>query len=106
MQLPILFILLALMWVVLIVPRQREARRQRALLASLAVGDEVITGGGIHGRVVELDDETVMVEVAPGVTLKIARRAVLSRLDVPAVPSSPGAERPEAGPDATTGTED
>jgi len=106
MQLPILFILLALMWVVLIVPRQREARRQRALLASLAVGDEVITGGGIHGLVVELDDETVMVEVAPGVTLKIARRAILSRLDVPAVGSSPSADRPESGPDATTGTED
>ena len=108
MQLSFLFILLALMWVVLIVPRQREARRQRALLATLEVGDEVVTAGGIHGRVVGVvvDDDTVMVEVAPAVTLKIARRAVLSRVDEPAVPIAPGLDRPDPSPDPVVGTED
>ena len=105
MQLAFLFILLALMWVLLIVPRQREARRQRGLQATLAVGDEVITAGGIHGRVVDLADETVQVEVAPEVVLRIARQAVLSRVDAP-VPSVPGLDRTDPSPDNVVGTED
>ncbi|HEY5153714.1 MAG TPA: preprotein translocase subunit YajC [Acidimicrobiales bacterium] len=105
MQLAFLFILLALMWVLLIVPRQREARRQRGLQATLAVGDEVITAGGIHGRVVDLADETVQVEVAPEVVLRIARQAVLSRVDAP-VPSVPGLDRTDPSPDTVVGTED
>ena len=107
MQLAFLFILLALMWVLLIVPRQREAKRRRALVETLAVGDQVVTAGGIHGRVTALADATVGVEVAPGVVLTIAREAVLSRADEPALPSvTPGADRPEPRPDSTTGTED
>ncbi len=106
MQLAFLFIVLALMWVLLIVPRQREARRQRALLATLAVGDDVVTAGGIHGRVTAVEDETVMVEVAPGVVLTITRRAVLSRAEAPAVPSTPGLDRPDPSPDPVVGTED
>ena len=105
MQLAFLFILLALMWVLLIVPRQREARRQRGLQATLAVGDEVITAGGIHGRVVGLADDTVQVEVAPDVVLRIARQAVLSRVDAP-VPSVPGLDRTDPSPDTVVGTED
>ena len=105
MQLAFLFILLALMWVLLIVPRQREARRQRGLQATLAVGDEVITAGGIHGRVVDLTDDTVQVEVAPDVVLRIARQAVLSRVDAP-VPSVPGLDRTDPSPDTVVGTED
>jgi preprotein translocase subunit YajC len=106
MQLAFLFILLALMWVLLIVPRQREARRQRALLATLATGDQVITAGGIHGCVVDLDDDSVQVEVAPGVVLRIARQAVLSRADEPVVPSLPGLDRTDPSPDTVVGTED
>ena len=103
MQLAFLFIVLALMWVLLIVPRQREARRQRAVMATLAVGDEVVSAGGIHGRVVDLDDEIVLVEVAPGVNLKISRQAILTRTSQP---TEAAAERPDPSSGNAAGAED
>ena len=43
---------------------------------SIAVGDEIITAGGLHGTVEEFEDETVQVEIAPGVVVTLDRRAV------------------------------
>jgi preprotein translocase subunit YajC len=77
----LIFILLALLWVVLIVPRQREVRRHNALVASLEVGDEVMTGAGIYGTITALGDDDVSVEIAPGVTVRMAKRAVGSRIE-------------------------
>ena len=50
----ILFIVLAVMWVLLAVPRQREARRHNAVMSSLVIGDEVMTGGGLRLRTRDL----------------------------------------------------
>ncbi|CAM3916981.1 preprotein translocase subunit YajC [Janibacter anophelis] len=54
-------------------------RRQRTMAeftASLQVGDEVFTTSGILGRIVELDDDRLRLEVAPGTVLTMDRRAV------------------------------
>jgi preprotein translocase subunit YajC len=106
----LIFILLALLWVVLIVPRQREVRRHNALVASLEVGDEVMTGAGIYGTITRLADDDVWVEVAPGVTVRMAKRAVGSRIEPEATsaaadddPSDVAVERDRA---QTEGTED
>ncbi len=77
----LIFILLALLWVVLIVPRQREVRRHKALVASLDVGDEVMTGAGIYGTITALGDDDISVEIAPGVTIRMAKRAVGSKIE-------------------------
>jgi preprotein translocase subunit YajC len=77
----LIFILLALLWVVLIVPRQREVRRHNALVASLEVGDEVMTGAGIYGTITVLGDDDVSVEIAPGVVVRMAKRAVGSKVE-------------------------
>ena len=63
----------------LIRPRQQRMRQQQVAARQLAVGDEVVTAGGIHGRVVALGDDTVDVEVSPGVVLTFLRRAVNAR---------------------------
>ncbi len=76
-----IFILMALLWVVLIVPRQREVRRHNALVASLQVGDEVMTGAGIYGTITALGDDDVWVEIAPSVTVRMAKRAVGSKIE-------------------------
>jgi preprotein translocase subunit YajC len=76
----ILLALFVLMWVVLIVPRQRELKRHTRLLAELAVGDEVMTGAGIYGVVRAIDGEYVRLEVADGVELKVAKRAVMAKV--------------------------
>jgi preprotein translocase subunit YajC len=72
----IIIILFAVAWVVLILPKQRELKRHNAFVQSLAVGDEVMTGSGIYGT---------LVEVAPGVEIKIARRAIASQVVDPSV---------------------
>ncbi len=84
-QLFLPFVLLALMWLLLVRPQQQRVRRQRELIASLEVGDEVVTAGGIVGRIVALEGDEVRLEVAPGVTLRVVRLAVNSRVEVPAL---------------------
>lgn len=73
--------LIALGWFLLIRPQQARVRSQRAMVAALAVGDRVITAGGIHGRINALAVETVELEVAPGVVVTLARAAVMRRRD-------------------------
>lgn len=80
------------MWIVLIVPRQREVRRHRQLVASLSVGDEVMTSSGIYGTISSLEPDEVRLEVAPGLELKMARRAVAAKVPEPA------AAEPAGGP--------
>jgi preprotein translocase subunit YajC len=75
-------LLIALVFWFLIVRPQR--RRQQALVAtqsSLDVGSEVMLGSGIYCTVASLEDETIHVELAPGVVVKVARQAVAKVLD-------------------------
>lgn len=89
----------AAMWAVIILPQQRKARRHTELVASLAVGDEVVTAGGIVGVIVALDADEVVLETVPGTRLRLVRAAVGERrrraeapIEVPApVPGEAGA---------------
>jgi len=84
----IIIVLFVIAWVVLILPKQREVKRHASFVESLAIGDEVMTGSGIYGTLVEISDATVLLQVAPGVEVKIARRAIASRVGEPAVVDS------------------
>lgn len=79
---PLLLIILlfAIAWVVLILPKQRELKRHNALVASLEVGDEVMTGSGIYGTLTEIAEDRVRLEVAPGLEVTLARRAVAAKI--------------------------
>ena len=91
MQVLFPLIFLALMWFLLVRPQQQRVRRQRELVASLEVGDEVVTVGGMVGRIVGLDDEHVQLEVAPGVVLRLLRFAVNARVgEQPQLPDALG----------------
>ena len=81
----IIIVLFVIAWVVLILPKQRELKRHNAFIQSLAVGDEVMTGSGIYGTLVEVSEAMVLLQVAPGVEIKIARRAIASQVVDPAV---------------------
>jgi preprotein translocase subunit YajC len=50
-------------------------------VSALEEGDEVVSSAGIYGRILELNDETAILEVADGVELKIARGAIARRLE-------------------------
>ena len=65
-----------LMWLLLIRPQRRRQSQQVTMQKSLGVGDEVVTAGGLYGTVASLDEDEVGVEIADGVVVRIARRAI------------------------------
>ncbi len=65
-----------LLYVLLILPQRRRARAQRSMLESIKSGDEIVTVGGMFGTVKAHDDEKVELEIAKGVTIKVANQAV------------------------------
>ena len=72
----ILIAVLGLMWLLLIRPQRRKQLEQARMQDTVDVGDDVLTAGGIHGTVREIDGEIVHVEIAPGTTVRLDRRAV------------------------------
>jgi preprotein translocase subunit YajC len=66
-----------LLWALLIRPQRRKQMEQQRLLASIEPGDEVLTVGGIYGIVTDVDDEDdLIVEIAEGIQVRVARRGV------------------------------
>jgi preprotein translocase subunit YajC len=76
----VLIALLVLFWFVWVVPQRRRQRRHiedlHRLIDLLEPGDEIITAGGMHGTVRAVEDEELKVEIAPGVQVRLDRRAV------------------------------
>ena len=68
----------ALIWLFIVLPQKRRQSTHQKMLDSLKTGDEVLTAGGIYGYVTELAQEELAIEVADGVELRIAKRAVAS----------------------------
>jgi len=60
----------------LIRPQNKRAKEHRAMLAALAVGNEVVTSGGILGKVTEVTESFVSIEIASGVVIKVQRNQV------------------------------
>jgi preprotein translocase subunit YajC len=75
-----LVLMVGVFYFLLIRPQQRRARMQRDLVQSLDVGDEVVTIGGIHGVIAEVDDETVMIDVGGGTRIRFVKQAVARKL--------------------------
>jgi preprotein translocase subunit YajC len=71
-----ILLLLAALWLLLIRPARRRQQVQQSMLAAIEVGDEIVTSGGLYGTVTALADDEVRLEVAPGIEVRIARRAV------------------------------
>jgi preprotein translocase subunit YajC len=75
-----LVLMVAIFYFLLIRPQQRRVRQQRQLVGSLDVGDEVVTIGGMFGRIMELDDETVMLDVGGGSRIRFVKQAVARKI--------------------------
>ena len=68
--------LFVVFWLLLIRPQRRRQREQEQMIASIQVGDEIVTAGGLYGDVVELAEDEVLLEIAEGVQVRVARRAI------------------------------
>lgn len=79
---PMLFmgLMLLVFYFFLIRPQSKRAKEQRDLLNSLSKGDEVVTSGGIMGRISKISDEILELAVAEGVAVKVQKQAVTSVL--------------------------
>jgi preprotein translocase subunit YajC len=101
---PLLFIAIAVIFLLVLPMRQRNRALQRAqqLQSSLAPGTEVMTTSGLFGTVVAIGDDTVDLEVSPGVTIRWAKAAIAEIKSAPATePGTQPADRPAGGePDA------
>ncbi|MGI5939565.1 MAG: preprotein translocase subunit YajC [Thermoleophilia bacterium] len=67
---------IAIFYFMAIRPQQKQRKAHQALLASLKKGDNVILASGIYGRVKRVEENLVVVEVARGISMKVARNAV------------------------------
>jgi preprotein translocase subunit YajC len=81
-MLPLLMIvaLFAIFYFLLIRPQQKRRREAAHMQAELAVGDEVVTVGGLHGTIAEMDDQTVILETSEGIFSRYERAAIGRRI--------------------------
>lgn len=71
-----LIVIFVIFYFLLIRPQQKRAKEHRDMVAKLAKGDEVVTGGGLLGRVTDISENYLTVEIADGVAIKVQRQAV------------------------------
>jgi preprotein translocase subunit YajC len=76
MQFLPLVLIFVVFYFLLIRPQTKRAKEHRAMVAALEAGAEVVTAGGILGKVVELSDQFVVVEIADGVKVKVQRHTI------------------------------
>jgi preprotein translocase subunit YajC len=76
-------LLLPVLWFGMILPQRKRARAQQELISNLAPGDDVITTSGIYGSLREIDGDIAHLEIAPGITIRIARRAIAQTVHTP-----------------------
>jgi preprotein translocase subunit YajC len=98
----ILIVILAAIWALLVLPSKRRRNQHSAMQDSIDAGDEIITAGGLHGLVVEIDDDIARIEIAPSIVVTLDRRAIAAVAREVEVEVEPG---PEAGGDAHIATE-
>ncbi|MFO7958826.1 MAG: preprotein translocase subunit YajC [Dehalococcoidia bacterium] len=78
----ILIALFALMYFFMIRPRQKQQKEQEEMKEHLKSGDRVITAGGIYGQIESLGEETVILRIESGATMKVAKGSILGKQDV------------------------
>ena len=80
LQLLPLILIFVVFYFLLIRPQAKRAKEHKAMVAALGAGDEIVTSGGILGRIVETGDQFLVVEIAEGVRVKVQRHTVSSVL--------------------------
>jgi preprotein translocase subunit YajC len=73
--LPIVLMFVVL-WLLILRPQQKRQKAHQRMVDELQKGDEIVTNGGIHGSVVNLKDDVVVVKIAENVKVELSRSAV------------------------------
>lgn len=75
-----LIVIFALFFFIIVRPQMKRAKEQKNMLAALQKGDEVVTGGGVLGKVVRVSENYVSVEIADNVVINVQKHAVQTLL--------------------------
>jgi preprotein translocase subunit YajC len=75
-----LVLIFVVFYFLLIRPQAKRAKEHKAMVAALGIGDEVVTAGGILGKIVETGEQFLTVEIANGVQVKVQRHTVTNVL--------------------------
>ncbi len=84
---PLLFVFL-IFYVLMIRPQQRRMKEHQATIAAVKKGDQVVTAGGIRGKVVKVSDDEVEVEIAQGIKVRIVKSTLSHVLNPTAKPAN------------------
>ena len=76
MQMLPLILMFVVLWFLMIRPQMKKAKEHKALLAALAKGDEVVTQGGLVGRVTKVGENYVTLEIAEGTEVVVQKPAI------------------------------
>ena len=76
-----MIVMLGAFYALLVRPQRRNMAAHQALMADLHEGDEVMTMGGIFGRIRRLDDDIIELEVSPGTSVRVARSAISRKVE-------------------------
>ena len=68
--------MIAIFWFLIIRPQMRQQKEHRAKIAGVKKGDQVVTAGGILGKVVKVDDDYAEVDIAQGVRVKVVKQTI------------------------------
>lgn len=72
----------AVMYLLMIRPRQKQQKQHEEMTKELSVGDKVIIAGGIYGQIESLGEDTAILKIESGATMKVARSSILGKQDV------------------------
>ncbi len=72
----------AIMYFLMIRPRQKQQREHEEMTKELRAGDRVIIAGGIYGQIESLGEDTIILKVESGATMKVARSSILGKQEV------------------------
>jgi preprotein translocase subunit YajC len=76
MQLLPMILMFVVLWFLMIRPQMKKAKEHKALISALAKGDEVVTGGGLVGKIVKVGDSYVTLEIAEGTEVVVQKPAI------------------------------
>jgi preprotein translocase subunit YajC len=69
-------LIIVIFYFMIIRPQSKRQKERQKMLGAMKKGDKVVTGGGIHGKIVAMEDKTVLLEIADNVKVKVEKSSV------------------------------
>jgi preprotein translocase subunit YajC len=69
-------LIIGIFYFMIIRPQQKRSKEREQLLSTIKKGDKIVTAGGVHAKVISVEDKTVLIEIADNVKVKLERSSV------------------------------